>query len=285
MIPMRRSLRGTSWLPVWALLAGCGLVEAQPAAVPRAVTTPHATVELVAASTQPSAPPTLGLRFRLQPGWHVYWRNPGDSGGPPTIRWVQLPQGWTAGEFEWPVPERIPLGPLVNYGYTGDVVLPVAMTATRAGSSGAPGAALVADVRWLACHDICVPGKATLGVTWPVAEAERGQIAEWSRLIGEARRRVPPKVPPSWRVTARADREAFVVSIRGDGRVGRGTFFPIDEGQVNESAPQKVDVVGREARFTLRRSDLLTTTPKVLRGVVKFDSGPAYEVAARLTED
>src|SRR5437016_3563708 len=94
---------------------------------PRAVTTAQASVELIAGA--PTVPATggefwLGIRFQLRDKWHIYWRNPGDSGEPPSVRW-HLPDGVRADDIEWPMPKRIPVGPLVSYGYEGDVVLPV----------------------------------------------------------------------------------------------------------------------------------------------------------------
>lgn len=254
--------------------------RAQSSLPPREATAPHVAVSLITASSQSPGSIELGLRFRLDPGWHVYWRNPGDSGGPPTVRWVQLPAGWTAGELSWPVPERIPLGPLVNYGYTGDVVLPLTITRPRDGGTGGRPVALVADVRWLVCHDICVPGRARLGLQLPVPEPERARTAEWTRLLAEARRKLPVPAPTGWEASAREQGDSFVVAIRGDAKIGRGVFFPIDEGLVNESAPQKVELSTREVRFTLKKSDQVTTAPKVVRGVVRFESGAAYEVAA-----
>ncbi|MGB5670617.1 MAG: protein-disulfide reductase DsbD domain-containing protein, partial [Sedimenticolaceae bacterium] len=72
------------------------------------------------AAAIPGATLWLGLRFELIPHWHVYWRNPGDSGEAPRVDW-QLPGGWRAGNIHWPTPQRIPVGPLVNYGYEDSV--------------------------------------------------------------------------------------------------------------------------------------------------------------------
>jgi thiol:disulfide interchange protein DsbD len=254
--------------------------HAQSSSPPREVAAPHVSVSLVADPAAPANAPRVGLRFALDPGWHVYWRNPGDSGGPPSVRWTQLPAGWSAGDLLWPVPERIPLGPIVNYGYTGDVVLPVTMNVVPQGKGTGP-ARLVADVRWLVCHDICVPGRATLGLPWPLPESDRGAAGDWARVIADARRQVPSPAPPAWQVSARDAGDSIVVTVKGDAKVGRGVFFPIAEGVIEESAPQKVEASGGVVTFTLKKSDQLTTTPKELRGVVKFDSGVAYEVAAR----
>ena len=104
------------------------------------VKTGHLTAELVSdkASIAPGETIHVALRQDIQKGWHTYWRNPGDSGEATQIKWT-LPSGWTAGPFVWPTPHRQPTGPLVNYGYTGEVLLPMALTApATARPTGAP---------------------------------------------------------------------------------------------------------------------------------------------------
>src|SRR6476620_3363842 len=90
-------------------------------------TTRHARVELAArqASVNPGSDLQLGVHFILEPGWHIYWINPGDSGQPPSFEW-QLPPGFTAGEIQWPRPERMQSSAeLADYGYHDDVLLMV----------------------------------------------------------------------------------------------------------------------------------------------------------------
>ncbi|WP_354675267.1 protein-disulfide reductase DsbD domain-containing protein [Cupriavidus alkaliphilus] len=72
----------------------------------------------------------LGLSIQHQPHWHTYWKNPGDSGLATTLSW-QLPDGVRAGDIEWPTPQQLPVGPLMNYGYEGQVLLPVAADHSR----------------------------------------------------------------------------------------------------------------------------------------------------------
>ena len=97
------------------LLAGGGI------AAP--VKTAHVEAELVAATTAlvPGEPVTVALRLSMEKGWHTYWQNPGDSGLPTTLAW-KLPSGIEAGPIEWPAPRELPVGPLVNYGYEGEVL-------------------------------------------------------------------------------------------------------------------------------------------------------------------
>jgi DsbC/DsbD-like thiol-disulfide interchange protein len=240
----------------------------------------YVTVELVAAR-QNGGEVWAAVRFRLDPGWHVYWRNPGDSGGPPRIEWTHLPAGWSAGQIDWPTPARISVDRLVNYGYTGEVLLPVRLTPSPHGGGPPPASSdgpIVADVRWIVCHDVCVPGKATVGL--PAGQIAAPASDEWAALIARARDSVPRPAPKSWRATFREEREAFTVSIVMDHQAERGTFFPIDESHIDDAAPQQVSVSDNTLRFRLRKSDQLSATPTALRGVVVFTSGAAYEILA-----
>lgn len=258
------------------VLATCRLA----AAAERRAETPQTVVELVAASERPAAgrPLWLGLRFQMKAGWHIYWVNPGDSGGPPTVQWT-LPPGVRAGEFEWPAPERFTLGPIVNYGYSGDVVLPLALTiAPDAGRQPIP---IKAAVRWIACEEICVPGRATLEWTVPIPERDRVELASWKLLVQRARDRVPQPAPAAWRAAATARGDEFVLSVQLDRPAPSGaTFFPLEANQVNESAAQKVSASARTLRIALKQSDLLQGVPRQLRGVVRLASGEAVVITA-----
>jgi DsbC/DsbD-like thiol-disulfide interchange protein len=110
------------------LITFLALAAAPALAAP--VDTGHLTAELVP-QTQGIAPGQtthVALRQKIDKGWHTYWRNSGDSGEPTVIAWT-LPAGWTAGEIIWAAPSRQPTGPLMNYGYAGEVLLPVPVTA------------------------------------------------------------------------------------------------------------------------------------------------------------
>ena len=269
-------------LPVAATLCVLALCASAPAAERRAET-PQTAVELVAASERPTPgrPFWLGLRFQLKPGWHIYWVNPGDSGGPPTVQWT-LPPGVKAGEFEWPAPERFVLGPIVNYGYSGDVVLPLPVT-IASDAARAP-ISVKAAVRWIACEEICVPGRATLEWTLPVPERDRSHVAAWKALVGRARDRVPQPAPSAWRAGAVARGDEFVLTVGLDRPAPSGaTFFPLEVNQINESAAQKVSASERTLRITLKKSDLLQGLPKQLKGVVRLASGEAVVITAPMS--
>ena len=136
------------------------------------VKTPHVTAELVAQRSAVQAGQALQIGLRLQhiPHWHTYWRNPGDSGLPTTLSWT-VPPGSSVGEIAWPAPKRLPIGPLVNYGYEDELLLPLAYTAP---ADAKPGSTLklIAKADWLVCNDVCIPETAQLELALPVVDAQ-----------------------------------------------------------------------------------------------------------------
>ncbi|MBS0608939.1 MAG: protein-disulfide reductase, partial [Proteobacteria bacterium] len=111
-------------------MGASGQIQLETSASAASVQTEHVRAELVAQAPEgvgPGKPLQLGLLFTHTPEWHTYWRNPGDSGLPTQLAW-QLPAGLDAGEIAWPVPRKIPIGHLANYGYEGQVLLPVPVT-------------------------------------------------------------------------------------------------------------------------------------------------------------
>ncbi len=161
---------------------------------------PHVNAELVAARTAIRAGETLTIALRLQhqPQWHTYWRNPGDSGLPTAVDW-QIPAGAKMGAIEWPAPKRLPVGPLVNYGYEGELLLPVQFSAPAKVAAGST-LTLRAQARWLVCKDICVPESAALTLQLPVVDAttEPGATAQWPALERIAAQQPQPLDASAW---------------------------------------------------------------------------------------
>lgn len=117
----------------------------------------------------------IGLKQDIAEGWHTYWRNPGDS-GEPTRLVLDLPEGWQVGELIWPAPNAYPLGPLTNYGYSNEIVLPIALTAPvdmSAGSITITGhTTLSGQATWLVCEDICIPEEADVSLSLNVGSSQ-----------------------------------------------------------------------------------------------------------------
>lgn len=133
----------------------------------------HAQATMVAdvSTVQPGVPLMLGIKFTIDPGWHIYWKNPGDSGLATELK-LTLPQGFTAGELLFPLPKRMEWpGPIINYGYENEVMLMVRITPPR-GMKAGELVSIAAKANWLVCDkDNCIPGSKVLSVELPVSDA------------------------------------------------------------------------------------------------------------------
>jgi DsbC/DsbD-like thiol-disulfide interchange protein len=133
---------------------------------------------------------TAGVRLTIEPGWHVYWLNPGDSGAPTHVK-LKAPPGFKVGPLQFPVPVRFNQpGDVLGYGYEDEVLLTVRVT-PPADLKGAADVALTADVTWLCCKDACIPGKAKLSLKLPAAAGEaepanREVFDEWAARFPRA---------------------------------------------------------------------------------------------------
>lgn len=155
-----------------ASMPAAAQLASKPGAV---VTTPHVRAELIAHAPDgvtPGAPVWVGLQITHQPEWHTYWKNAGDSGLPTEMTWT-LPAGVSTGEIAWPVPEKIPVGNLANYGYENTVLLPVPLeVSTLYKPPVALGSTPAMDIQlkasWLVCRKECIPEEGTFSLSLPL---------------------------------------------------------------------------------------------------------------------
>ncbi|MGF6528936.1 protein-disulfide reductase DsbD family protein [Variovorax sp. PvP013] len=200
------------------------------------VTTPHVRAELVALApdgVSPGAPVQVGLRITHQPHWHTYWKNAGDSGLPTELAWT-LPPGLSAGEVAWPVPRKIPIGTLANYGYEGTVLLPVPLTvapdfAPPAALAGAPSVDIRLKAAWLVCRQECIPEEGEFVLRLPV----RGSTALDAGAFDAARAAQPVALAAPGRVEI----DGATLRIRLDG------LPPEARGRSLELFPETADVI------------------------------------------
>src|SRR5215472_8063735 len=253
---------------------GC-LLCAGAAPLSERVQAKHAQVEFVSQQmgVRPGQQALLGVHFILEPGWHIYWVNSGDSGQPPVFQW-QLPEGFSAGEIQWPRPERMQNTPqLADYGYHGDVLLAVPL---RVPASARPGAAVITlDAKWLICREICLPDRAQLRVSLPVGPEARENPAV-AALFAANQKLLPQPWPAGWKAAVHMGKESLVLSLETGKALSQAGFFPLDPEQIDNAAPQTLEVTPRGAKITLKKSDLLVKPIRVLRGVLVLPSGSAY---------
>ena len=185
----------------------------------------------------PSGSITVALEEQIAPEWHTYWKNPGDAGAPTIIEWT-LPPGWKADAIQWPRPMRVPVGPLMDYGYEGKLWLLSKITAPADAKAGET-VTIKASASWLVCKNICIPEERSLSITVPIG-AQAPDPAEAKDFA--AARALLPVVSP-WKITYALGNvlDLYVaapnlVSARPKG----ADFFPARSGLIKNPAPQLV---------------------------------------------
>ncbi len=222
----------------------CTLSVSAGLAVANPQTAGPARVGLISETTQivPGQTFYLALNFEMEPHWHIYWKNPGASGLPVEIKW-ELPEGFVAGSIQWPAPEQIELGGLINYGYEDAVTLMVPIQAPEALT---PNRNLFfkAEAFWLICKEVCLPGDANLTLELTVGdESIRSREAS---LFDDARAHFPGANPP-WRISTVVENKALVFSIEQAGEQSLPDelyFYAEEEGVVDPSAEQVFSFTG-----------------------------------------
>lgn len=222
---------------------------------------------------QPGRPFQVGLRLKMAPHWHTYWRYAGDAGLPTRIDWT-LPEGFTAGPIQWPAPEQlVDPGDIVTYGYSEEVVL--LTTITPPDSLDATDVTIGAVAKWLVCEEICVPGQADdLSVTLPVGQGERAS----DDLLEKFREQLPDVSAP-FKMSWSQSPDAYHLRVTGNLPEGEWEYFPEPSGNLQISHPT-LQQSGGELSVTV---PIEAGTGGVLGGVIAVRSGDqrqAWEVPA-----
>ena len=206
-------------------------------------------VELVgeSAAVVPGQALRLGLRIRHDPHWHTYWRNPGDSGLATQLA-LELPAGFRAGAIEWPAPQRLFIPPLANYGYEGEIVLPVPVEVPAA--IDAARVRFTGRASWLMCREVCIPGEADVALELPVQREGTAARSRFAALFDEADRRMPRQ-----RIAARAFADGATLSIGLAGRPAAVEFFPYREGLLRNAEAQVLYATDGGVRLAVQLSE------------------------------
>ncbi|RYX86467.1 hypothetical protein EON83_02005 [bacterium] len=231
---------------------------------------------------RPGQPFTVALRLNMEKGWHVYWRNPGDSGTPTRITWA-LPAGFRAGAIQWPVPHRFVDTGMVAYAFENELWL---LTQITPPANLTPGQSitLAAEADWLICSEQCVPQKKTLGLSLKVSKDAPIPDPDFKAQFAAARSSIPVPIAQT-KVTVRADRAGAAnakpagaaVNLRfasanklvlPEDRLKQLYFYPADESALAHPAVQKVVKEGNGYRLPLLTSEYASESIKRVRGVL-----------------
>src|SRR4028118_1472777 len=320
--PKRRADRFLNRLVIW-LLAGivalAALCRSPEPAWAKPFKSQRTEVQLISEvkTIQPDKPFWVGLQFKTRPGWHTYWRNPGDSGSPTQVNWT-LPSGFKAGELVYPYPEQMPIGPLMNFGYKSESLL-LTEIKPPAKLPNQP-VMLRAKASWLVCEVECVPEESTFALTLPVTPKAPTVDSTWANAFAKTRQALPQPPPrrattrppfdspganafakprqalpqPSpWKVTFQQDQSNLLLRVNAPklqaGQIEQVSFFPYQDGVINNASAQTVGF--DDKGLTLRIARGYQTTLDKVEGVLvlreKLDSQTktqAFSIAAQAAE-
>jgi len=214
----------------------------------------------------------VGVDMVLDDGWHVYWQNAGDSGLAPKIKW-QLPSGIKAGEINWPYPQRLSVGPLTSFGYEHEVLLLVPVTIDGSFRSS-QNVNLHAHLDWLACFDMCMPGRAELNLSLPVVSDISGiTYNSFKNAFDQAFQNLPQSIPSiishaildgnHWRLDIQTP-------LTGQREI---IFYPYRDDVIEHAVPQDTQVTGNGYQVTLARSHIYRGSLMSLDGIAVNPDG------------
>lgn len=281
-MPIARLLRPSLFLiaTFFALLA--------PVAHAQKDTSPHSDASLVAQnqSIQPGKPFTVALRLKMDPKWHSYWINPGDSGLATKINW-KLPAGFKAGAIEWPHPEKISTPPLMTYGYENEVWL--LTTITPPANLPEKPVALQAEAKWLICREECLPASANVSLTLPVKNSAPVANTAHAAAFAKVNTLLPARTS-TWKIRAlrSADNKVFTLRLTPPAGVNAADwakpelYFFVDAAATLEHAvPQKVSLDGNNIVLSLTPSEYAEGVPQKLSGIILAPQGQSWNAEGK----
>ena len=191
----------------------------------------------------------LGLNFKLTPGWHTYWKNPGDAGEGASVTW-QLPKGFQASEILWPGPEAIPVEPLMTFGYEDEITL---LTKIKALDAAVFPAIVKAKVSWYTCKDICVPQEANLELT-----IQNGKKINtfFANELSNVFLNLPKELSSKHRVEALDDNYFLQMELDGNTPVSSAYFFPEEYGLSSYSKEQILEINKNSLSLQISQSEV-----------------------------
>jgi thiol:disulfide interchange protein len=266
------------------LLAGLPVLRAQDEPSPlgdfgafggeKKETATPATAEIISENKEiaPGEPFRVALKITHAPHWHTYYLNPGQVGFPPSIEW-KLPEGFTAGELQFPVPMLGTFEGAPFYGYEGETWFLQTITPPATLKAGET-VTLSGDASWLACNQSCIPGDAELKLSLPVASSASPN-PESAEGFAKADAALPQK-HASWMVSASGSGDTVTLTLTpGANAVSQPEKVRFFSSDVLEDAtkPQELTKDGSSWKLVLQRHAETDPKPAAVSGILKSDNG------------
>lgn len=236
----------------------------------------HIAIDLVAETSVPRAGSEVTLAFAStpQPGWHGYWKNPGDAGVETSATW-SMPAGVTAGAIEYPVPQRLLIAGLMNYVYEGPFAQFVRLK-LPAGLAAGTVLPIRVKLDYLVCtKEICVPESAQLATRLTIGD---GAVAPATRARFDDWRRAMPR-PLGSAATYAIDGDTFRLAVPypAASPATDAYFFPLTDGVVDYGKPQTVT---RAGDTLVVQTTAKGGRPPQVEGVLAIDGGQGFRLTA-----
>ena len=253
---------------------------------------------LSAETAKPGDTVWAGVDLKMEPGWHTYWKNPGDAGSPTKIEW-QLPPGISAGEIQWPLPEKLPPIEVTTYGYEDEVVLLVPLTLATNLPAGPLN--LAAKVSWLECKESCIPADAKVQAALVIGSEPK--ISASATLIESWQSKVPKPAKGNfsawWKKSSSADTRALIIKScftwmltppPKEPKIGKPDFFPSANDQFEIGNITEEFIPDSKDEFLLRSTvkKYSGDWPKMVSGVLAVEIGGehrGYEIALQVSDE
>ncbi len=238
--------------------------------------TSQVSLQLVSETTtlQPGQTHWLALHMRIGGGWHTYWRNPGDTGLETSIDW-QLPAGISAGEMRWPVPEVIAEPPLYTFGYHGSLYYLIPLTVAE-NYQGADKISIKAEVNWLECKEVCLPGSQVIELGLTVSAQQAQADAQWQETFAAARSMLPLE-ESEWQISARYNGDRLQIEALPpewfSSELTGLQFYPYQTMLVKYADQQTLSRSGKSYLLSVTLDANRTETPSRIEGVLVAEPG------------
>ena len=218
-----------------------------------------------------------GFYFKLERGWHIYWKNAGDAGFPSDVSW-NLPAGITSGALEFPAPHRLKLGSLMDYGYEDEVLLPLKIRVDASAKAGP--ATLHAKLSWLVCSDSCIPGNAELEIARDVDPDSHPSQPLSDPLFNRFFKLIPHPLPAAVHPVFETTKNVIRLTVETGQQEKEAVFFPAAPDIIDNPSPQKLTPTPNGLILDLKKDAGLSANPAQLKGVLELSGGRAFELAA-----
>lgn len=247
-------------------------------------TAPHMTVKLISNHTQVTHKQMvkggsflIGVEFTPEKDWHIYWRNPGDTGLAPNIQWHSTPS-FAFSDIQWPIPEEINVAHLTDYGMHGSTLLFSHINETKPLDSQQTSVTIHAKVSWLVCKESCIPGEAELQLSLPIGSNPIVNNTTASQF--ESAQAKVPVAMTTLSKTAAIEDDMLNIDVFANALLfnkAKSVEIFIEEANIAHNGPP-VEISWRANRFHWKQklSEYFTKAPEALHAVIVIDKQYGY---------